>query len=1273
MPQMLSSRVLIPLALLILGSAASSWAYSVLQQSETERLRLNFTSLADQYAGALKNQMIAVSGKVEALGQYYAAAGDIQKDGFSRFVLEGGKDQRIAAMAWLPRVPHAERTAFEANARAEGFRDFRISELSPSGLIDAGTREEYFPVRLVEPLAGNEVLLGADLHSEMVRRSALEDARDSGLPRASAPILLLQYSKPTKGILLIVPCYARDRSIADPEGRRKHLTGFISGALRMDDLIESAFTGLQPGINLLITDAQLAGDAGVLYQHWSADTTPIERIQSTLHDSPMQLMRDFQLGGHSYELQLAASPAWLAANRSSNPLLILVGGILLSALSAAFIFTLLRSKFAVERQVAERTTALQDALLQLGKSEELHRAIFEQLRIPMLVTDPADGLLFDANLEAEHFYGYRREALRGMHISQINTQPEEKTRESMHQVATGARNHFLFQHRLASGELRHVEVNSTPIDVNGKQLLYSAIIDVTERKRSEAQLRLQSMAVDSAANAIVITNREGRIERVNHAFTKITGYTADEAIGHKPGELIGAGLYPPEFFAHMWQTILAGHVWSGEIRNRRKDGSLYDEMQTIAPVWAEGGEISHFVSIKQDVTESRQQRAELASERQRLADIIRGTHVGTWEWNVQTGDVTFNERWADIVGYRLNELEPDINTWQRLAHPEDLAHSSGLLERHFAGELDYYECESRMLHKDGHWVWVLDRGRVSQRDAEGKPLLMAGTHQDITERKHAEEALIEAKQHAEAANLAKSRFLATMSHEIRTPLNGILGMAQMLLQPTLPESEQRNFARTIYNSGQTLLALLNDILDLSKVEAGKLELSNSAFDPEQILEETTALFAESAHLKHLALTAEWQGPPDQRYRGDPIRLRQMLSNLLGNALKFTEQGEIRIRASEVSQTDGHTMLRFEVRDTGIGIPPEKSALLFKPFSQVDDSDSRKYGGTGLGLSIVRSLAELMQGEVGVESQPGQGSTFWFQIKAELMAERVERRRAPREQHMAPPVQVAKGSSRRILVVEDNTTNLKVVCAMLATQGLIPAHAENGQIALDTVRNQPPFDLILMDCQMPVMDGFEATRQIRAFEQESGRSTAPIVALTAGAFSEDQLLCKQSGMSGYLAKPLDYEKLTETLARYLPASPQSDAPAPPPEACAPAETDSDATRETPCFDPDDLLKRLGGDAMIARIAASAFVEDHASLLEAFETALAAGQAKDARRHAHSIKGAAANTSGLALVVVAKAMETACGEERLDDARAALPALREEVTRFTAALQAFIQQG
>ena len=444
------------------------------------------------------------------------------------------------------------------------------------------------------------------------------------------------------------------------------------------------------------------------------------------------------------------------------------------------------------------------------------------------------------------------------------------------------------------------------------------------------------------------------------------------------------------------------------------------------------------------------------------------------------------------------------------------------------GRVDEWVAERLAAHRSGQTdlIQPLDSGRwLRIRERKTPEGFIVGFRTDITE-------LYQAKEAAESANRAKSSFLAMMSHEIRTPMNGMLGMAQLLLSPNLTDNERLDYARTILNSGQTLLTLLNDVLDLSKIEAGKFDLAAAAFDPQQLIQETVALFAGSAREKGLDLQGAWCGEAGQRYRADPIRIRQMLTNLVSNAVKFTASGFVRVEARTVVGEDGAALLEFSVRDSGIGIAPEKHALLFQPFSQADTSTTRLYGGSGLGLSIVRRLAELMGGTVDVDSRLGEGATFRFRICAEALVAGSDSRQSERPARLGAPRRALSG---RVLVVDDNAVNRKVAQALLNKLAIAADTADNGSEAVSAVMSGEAYDLVLMDIQMPVMDGLEATRRIRAWEQEEGGPDGPhlpIVALTAGAYATEQARCSEAGMDDFLAKPIDREQLSAVLQRWL---------------------------------------------------------------------------------------------------------------------------------------------
>ena len=679
-----------------------------------------------------------------------------------------------------------------------------------------------------------------------------------------------------------------------------------------------------------------------------------------------------------------------------------------------------------------------------------------------------------------------------------------------------------------SGDLGAVIIHT---DISGAKRVESAL--------RESEARFRSMA-DTAPVLIWIAGEDKLCNWFNQVWLDFTGRSMEQEMGN--GWATGVH---PEDFQRCLDTYVnafdARRKFEMDYRLRRHDGEYRWILDCGVPRYDDHGKFVGYIGSCTDITERMRLAEEVQNQHERLSSILEGTHVGTWEWNVQTGETIFNERWAEIIGYTLSELAPiSIESWLTVCHPEDLKISEALLAKHFAGELAYYACEVRVRHKDGHWVWVLDRGKVSRWTADGKPLLMSGTHQDISLRKSNETLLIEARHQAEAANVAKGRFLATMSHEIRTPMNGILGMAQMLLSPTLEDAERQDYARIILHSGQTLLTLLNDILDLSKVEAGKVELEARTFEPAEIVQETRALFAEAAAGKGLKMESGPFHPAGQRYRGDPYRLRQMLSNLVGNAVKFTQQGQIVIEVREVSRQDRSALLEFSVSDTGIGIPEDKHSLLFQPFSQTDSSMTRQFGGSGLGLSIVQSLARLMGGEVGVESRPGNGSRFWFRVPASLVEAGEDSRKSDR-----PKAQGNSGEASqlfgRVLVAEDDLTNRKVAQALLGKIGLTVVFADDGQQALNAITAGEPADLILMDLHMPVMDGYAATQRIRQWESDHDLPRRTIIALTADAFEADHQQCLAVGMDDFMAKPMSLKVLTDTLGKWLPRQATAQAP------------------------------------------------------------------------------------------------------------------------------------
>ena len=514
-------------------------------------------------------------------------------------------------------------------------------------------------------------------------------------------------------------------------------------------------------------------------------------------------------------------------------------------------------------------------------------------------------------------------------------------------------------------------------------------------------------------------------------------------------------------------------------------------------------------------------RNALAKSEERFDLAMRGANDGVWDWEMVSNTVYFSPRWKAMLGHEEDEIGPALSEWSSRLHPEDQPATLDALNAHLNGETKHFEATFRFRHKDGHYLWMLSRG-MAVRDAEGKAIRMVGTHTDVSAQKQAEEALIHAKEAAEAGSRAKSEFLANMSHEIRTPMNGVLGMLNLTLETVLSD-EQRDYLGMAHSSANALLHIINDILDFSKIEAGRLDVNPEPVDIRVMAEELTRLHKHRCEEKGLAFMQQVDVALPAMLLLDPVRVRQVLINLLGNAIKFTHTGGVTLEIKRVGQG-----VRFSVRDTGIGIAKDNQATVFQAFTQADGSITRRFGGTGLGLSISYRLVGLMGGLIGLQSELGHGSEFYFMLPIEEPRQGQAAQVAVSDPVLPPP------RSLNILLAEDNPINQKLAITLLAREGHRVSVVDDGEDAVAAVV-QGHFDLVLMDMQMPRMSGLEATRQIRADEAIRQAGRIPILALTANAYDEDRDACLAAGMDAFISKPIRRDTLFATIATMVPAA------------------------------------------------------------------------------------------------------------------------------------------
>jgi PAS domain S-box-containing protein len=805
-------------------------------------------------------------------------------------------------------------------------------------------------------------------------------------------------------------------------------------------------------------------------------------------------------------------------------------------------------------------------------------------------------------------------------------------------------------------------------DGGGRWRLDGVLSDISQRKEAEIWLQRAEEERDRfftlSLDLLCIAGFDGYFKRLNPAFERILGYSLEELQARPFLDFVHENDREATQAA-MARLLAGGDIVSFENRYHCKNGSYRWMLWTATPFV----EQQLIYAASRDITERKAIEEALARERNLLRALMDHLpdHIfvkDTTSQFVMANAATLRSLGASSLEEILGKTDFDFLRY-------------GVAEQFFRDEQDVCRSGQPLLNREellidrvGQHKWLLTT-KVPLRDGTGAVIGLVGMSHDISDRKKMEEQWRQAKETAEVANRAKSEFLARMSHEIRTPMNGILGMTELALDTALT-AEQSEYLQMVKSSADGLLTVINDILDFSKIEAGKLELVPAPFALRESLNDTLRPQAVRAQQKELSLT--WDIHPDvpDRLIGDLGRLRQILVNLVSNAIKFTTHGEvivsIRKEGSGIRGQGSETgmllsdpcWLHFEVTDTGIGVPVDKQRAIFEPFEQVEGGENRRYGGTGLGLAIASQLVALMGGKLEVESpasggrQPpdsahqgadaprSPGSRFHFTARFVL----VQEVGAPiaGEAIQTPPTSTAE-QPLRVLLAEDNIVNQRLAVRILEKRGHSAVVACNGKEAVDQLEREP-FDMVLMDLEMPQMSGFEATAAIRARERETGRHI-PILALTAHAMKGDRERCLAAGMDGYVAKPIQARELYQAIAELVPNAALSE------KAAAPAPV---------VHDRDEALEHVGGDADLLRELTEVFLHDCPRMIDEVIDGLCAGDVLKVKRGAHSIKGAVSILGGKAAFDAALRLETMARQGDLSQAESAWQALRHALEQF-----------